>query len=81
MASPSSVGLFGASAARCDLTGSFSLSASGLDEQTCTVTQYDFVLMKMYEVMMLHLELVPSSGKHFLNFLFFSAVRKGEQGL
>lgn len=35
-ASPSSTGLFGGSAARCALTGSFSLSASGLPKQKCT---------------------------------------------
>lgn len=39
-ASPSSTGLFGASAARCALTGSFSLSASGLTKQQCR--KYDF---------------------------------------
>lgn len=36
-ASPSSAELFGAPAARCDLTGSFSLSASGLHKQNIQI--------------------------------------------
>lgn len=52
-ASPSSAGLFGAPAARCDLTGSFSLSASGLHKKKHTDTYFNSAQIRTWEVILI----------------------------